>query len=62
MTKPPKSSPHSDLDGVHEDARRNVDAAVEAGEGTANLARARRESVGKPEYSDDESGRDDRSR
>ena len=62
MTRPPKSTPHSDLDGVNEDKRRNVDAALEAGEGTENLARARREAVGKPEYSDEGAGREDRSR
>lgn len=62
MSRPPKSSPHSDLDGVHEDSRPNVDAAAEAGEGAEDLARAKRESVGKPEYADDKDGRDDRSR
>lgn len=62
VTKPPKSTPHSDLDGVHRDERPNVESAVEAGEGTGNLALARDEAAGKPDYADDVKNRDDRSR
>ena len=29
VTKPPKSTPHSDLDGVHRDEKPNVESAVE---------------------------------
>ena len=61
MPKPPNTPPNSDLDGVDEDAMRNTDAAVAAGQGTADLERARREAAGKPAHSDDRS-RDDRSR
>ncbi|HEX8666750.1 MAG TPA: hypothetical protein VF727_00070 [Allosphingosinicella sp.] len=62
MAKPPPSTPHSDLDGVHQDEKMNVDSAREAGETTANLALARDASKGKPPYSDDQPAREDRSR
>ena len=48
MTKPPKATPHSDLDGIHEDERRNIDVAVETGQSSGDLARARKESIGRP--------------
>ena len=54
MTKVPKSTPHSDLDGVHEDERPNVESACEAGEDAGDLEQARRESAGRPSYSGDE--------
>ena len=60
MTKVPKTPPHSDLDGVDEDAKRNTDAAIAAGQDTSDLERARDEAAGKPGYSD-EASRDDRS-
>ncbi|HEX8572659.1 MAG TPA: hypothetical protein VF759_07905 [Allosphingosinicella sp.] len=61
MSKPPKSTPHSDIDGVHRDEKPNVESAVEAGQGTDDLARASDESVARPDYSDDVKNRDDRS-
>jgi hypothetical protein len=61
MAKPPKSPPNSDLDGVDEDQMRNIDAAIASGQDTKDLARAREQAAGKPDYSDDRS-RDDRSR
>ena len=61
MPKPPKSPPSSDIDGVDEDARSNTDAANASGQDTKDLARARDEAVGKPDFSHEES-RDDRSR
>lgn len=61
MPKPPRSTPHSDLDGVHQDEKSNVDSANEAGEGGENLALAHEQSAGKPDYSDDRPNRDDRS-
>jgi hypothetical protein len=61
VTKPPKSPPSSDIDGVDEDAVRNTDAAIASGQTTGDLARARDEAAGKPEYSDDRKNRDDRS-
>lgn len=54
MPKPPKSTPHSDIEGIHQDERRNVDAAIEAGQNSADLAEARKESRGRPPSSDEE--------
>jgi hypothetical protein len=60
MPKPPKSTPHSDLDGVHEDEKRNVDTANAVGQDTADLEEAKRKSTGRPPYSDDQGRKDDR--
>ena len=60
MSKPPKTPPHSDLDGVDEDERRNIDAAIESGQHSGDLAEAKDKSVGRPPYSDEKKGRDDR--
>ncbi len=62
MTKPPKSTPHSDIEGVHRDERPNVESAVEAGQGTEDLARAAEEDAARPNHSEDVKNRDDRSR
>ncbi|MDT9598062.1 hypothetical protein [Sphingosinicella rhizophila] len=62
MTKPPKSPPHSDLDGVREDERRNVDVANESGQDSGDLERADRHSAGRPRYEEDRKNREDRSR
>ena len=62
MSEPPKSTPHSDLKGVHRDEKPNVESAREAGEGAEDLARARRQSVGRPPHSDDGPDKEDRSR
>ena len=61
MAKPPESTPHSDIDGVHADDRPNADVAQDLGEGAGDLKRAEDQSVARPEHSDDRS-RDDRSR
>jgi hypothetical protein len=61
MPKPPRSSPHSDLDGVHRDRRPVPESANDAGENNGDLEQARRESAGRPPYSDDEDNTDDRS-
>ena len=61
MNRPPGTPPHSDLDGVDEDARRNTDAAVESGQDTRDLARARHGVADKPDELDGRH-RDDRSR
>ena len=61
MPKPPPTPPSSDIDGVDEDARRNTDAAIAAGQDTKDLARAREEAAGRPDFAQ-ERGRDDRSR
>ena len=60
MSKPPKATPHSDIDGVHMDEKRNTDAAQEAGEGAEQLARAADKDVARPPHSDDVENRDDR--
>ncbi|HEX4737650.1 MAG TPA: hypothetical protein VH331_08820 [Allosphingosinicella sp.] len=61
MPKPPQSTPHSDIEGVHKDEKRNVDRANEAGEGSGDLERAHRRSHGRPSYTDDQPDREDRS-
>ena len=61
MPKPPKSSPHSDIDGVHEDEKPNTVTADEAGETAADLDLARHQGKGRPPHTDEE-GLDDRSR
>ena len=60
MVKPPETPPPSDMDGVGEDEVRNTDAANAAGQSAADLEHAKKESVGRPEYSK-EDGADDRS-
>jgi hypothetical protein len=62
VTKPPESTPHSDIDGVHRDEKPNVESAVEAGQGGEDLERAGKEDAARPDYSDDVKNRDDRSR
>jgi len=62
VNQPPKSPPHSDMDGVRRDERPNVESAVEAGQGTEDLARAARENAARPNYSEDLQNKDDRSR
>jgi hypothetical protein len=62
VTQPPKSTPHSDIDGVHKDEKPNVESAVKAGQGTDDLARAGKENAARPDYSDDVKNKDDRSR
>ena len=61
MPKPPKTTPHSDMDGVHQDERPNVETADELGQDASDLKRAHDQSIARPEYSDKES-RDDRTR
>jgi hypothetical protein len=55
MAKPPETPPHSDLDGVDEDALRNTDAANASGQDTRNLELARKQSAAKPAHSSEES-------
>jgi len=56
VPKPPKTTPHSDLDGVHQDERSNVDSANEAGQDSGDLERAHRGGAARPPYSDDSGG------
>lgn len=53
MPKPPQSTPHSDIDGVHRDARMNIDTANEAGQDTSDLQRAHEGTTARPPHSDD---------
>lgn len=52
MAKPPRSGPHSDIDGVHQDERSNIETANESGQTAANLGLARDEGKGYPHYVD----------
>ncbi len=61
MTKPPKTPPHSDINGVHADERPNTEVAAERGEGAADLKRAKDKSVARPDYASEGEGADDRS-
>jgi hypothetical protein len=54
MPKPPKSTPHSDLTGVHRDERTNIETANEAGQDSGTVAKDQERSVGYPDYSEDE--------
>ena len=60
MPKPPKSTPNSDIDGVHRDEARNTDIAAKTGQSAGSLERAKKRSPGRPAYIEGES-RDDRS-
>jgi hypothetical protein len=62
MPKPPKATPHSDIDGVHQDERRNVEVADELGDSAEDLAEAGRKNAARPPYGDDLKNREDRSR
>ena len=53
MSKPPKSTPHSDLHGVHRDERPNVETAVEAGQDNGDVARAKAEGIARPPIAED---------
>ena len=61
MSKPPPSSPHSDIDGVHRDEKANVDSAIDAGQDSGDVARAKEQSIGRPKTSDDLPDSGDRS-
>jgi hypothetical protein len=60
MPKPPATPPDSLADGVHQDRRDNIDAAIEAGQDASDLDRARKNSAGRPDRSKEKSA-DDRS-
>ncbi len=52
MAQPPKSGPHSDIEGVHQDERPNIKTAEESGQTAANLGLAREKGKGYPNYTD----------
>jgi hypothetical protein len=60
VTKPPPSTPHSDIEGVHQDERRNTDAAAELGQSADDVEQAKQQSRARPPL-DDQKSRDDRS-
>jgi hypothetical protein len=60
VPKPPTTTPHSDIDGIHQDERRNTDVAKDLGQSSGDVEDAKRDSHGRPPLSDEES-RDDRS-
>ncbi len=60
MANPPKSTPHSDIDGVHQDEERNTKTAEEAGQGAISLAKAKKQATARPDYVDDQPNREDR--
>ena len=60
MAKPPKSTPHSDIEGVHQEEARNTDVASDLGQSAGALEHAKDEALARPEYQDDEPDREDR--
>jgi hypothetical protein len=60
MAQPPKSTPHSDIDGVHAQERRNTDVASELGNSAEDLKKSREGNSARPPYSDDKENVDDR--
>jgi hypothetical protein len=62
MPKPPPSTPHSDLDGVHAHERRSTDVAAEQGDSAETLETAGNEDKARPPYADDKNNADDRTR
>lgn len=60
MAKPPESAPHSDMDGVHQDGRSNIDSARDSGQDSGDLERTAKENVARPPYSDGKSSKDNR--
>ena len=61
MSQPPKATPHSDIDGVHQEEERNTKVAADLGQSGGALEQAKDEAVARPEYSEERPGRDDRS-
>ena len=60
MAKPPASTPHSDIDGVHQDEKRNTETAAKAGQTAASVAHAQKETAARPDYLDDKGNKEDR--
>jgi hypothetical protein len=60
MSEPPKATPHSDIDGVHQEEERNTKVASDLGQSGGALEQAKDEGVARPKYSDDAPNRDDR--
>ncbi len=60
MPKPPKTTPHSDIDGVHQDEELNVKVAARTGDSATELAEAKKKDVARPHHIEDEENKDDR--
>lgn len=60
MSKPPPSSPHSDIDGIHEDEGNNTDLAAKRGESAKELRDAQEGNAARPEYQDDQKNLENR--
>lgn len=61
MTKPPASTQHSDIGGVHRDERPNIETASEKGQAAGDIKRAGDQSRARPPYAGKAKNRDDRS-
>lgn len=61
MAKPPASTPHSDIDGVHRDGTRASAKLPARGADADDLRKASEEDAARPAYSNEESS-DDRTR
>jgi hypothetical protein len=51
MNKPPPSTPHSDIDGVHEDRHHVIGAANREGNSAGSLDDAAKQKAGRPRRS-----------
>ncbi len=58
MSKPPQAPPNSDIDGVHRDGTGPSRPLPASGDGGRDLAKAARETVARPDYSETESSDD----
>ena len=62
MSKPPPTTPHSDIDGVNAHERRETDVAAEQGESAESLKGAAEQDKSRPLHVDDKENVDDRTR
>jgi len=62
MAKPPKATAHSDIDGVHQDEKRNTDVAGDLGQSAGSLSGAKKQSVARPPSAPDHPPKDRRTR
>ena len=53
MAKPPPSTPHSDIDGVHRDEKPNIQTAIESGQDAGTVDKDQKRSHGYPDYSNE---------
>jgi hypothetical protein len=60
MAQPPKATPHSDIDGVHQDEVRNTDVAASLGESAGTVDAAKQGAIARPVPQEDQKNRDDR--